>query len=103
MEEFEGYFFLINCSIWCQFEMVSNVRWSTGNVVLIGDVVHTVHFLVGSGIKMAMEDSIVFIDAFVAYADLGEVLVVYEVARRFVVESTQWVAAVSFEWFESIE
>ena len=32
--------------------------WFHDNVVLLGDAVHTAHFSVGSGTKMAMEDAI---------------------------------------------
>ena len=47
-----------NRSLWLDFPKVTNKTWHDGNVVLLGDAAHTAHFSIGSGTKLAMEDSI---------------------------------------------
>jgi 2-polyprenyl-6-methoxyphenol hydroxylase-like FAD-dependent oxidoreductase len=42
---------------------VRNARWNWQNVVLNGDSAHTAHFSIGSGTKLAMEDSIALAEA----------------------------------------
>jgi hypothetical protein len=49
-------------------------RWHHENVVLIGDAVHTAHFSVGSGTKLAMEDAIALADHLEREPDLGRAL-----------------------------
>ncbi len=47
-----------NNSVWRRFPQVSNARWHHGKYVLIGDALHTAHFSIGSGTRLAMEDAI---------------------------------------------
>ena len=47
-----------NNSKWLQFPTIKCERWHHENVVLMGDAIHTAHFSVGSGTKLAMEDAI---------------------------------------------
>ena len=56
---------LANRSAWLQFPTVKNETWHHGNVVLLGDAAHTAHFSIGSGTKLAMEDSIALVKALV--------------------------------------
>ncbi|MGW1737904.1 FAD-dependent monooxygenase [Nocardia sp. NPDC001965] len=60
--EIDGQPLVANNSRWANFRTRRTERWSaTGTagtpVVLLGDAVHTAHFSVGSGTKMAMEDA----------------------------------------------
>ena len=48
---------------------VRNARWRHENVVLLGDAAHTAHFSIGSGTKLAMEDSIALAWALREHAD----------------------------------
>ena len=47
-----------NRSLWFEANIVRNERWSHENIVLLGDALRTVHFSLGSGTRMAMQDAI---------------------------------------------
>lgn len=100
-KELGGHRLLKNRSIWRQFPTIKNARWYSGNKVILGDAAHTAHFSIGSGTKLAMEDSIVLAEALCAHATVEEALVAYDRARRPAVEALQRSAQVSLEWFES--
>jgi anthraniloyl-CoA monooxygenase len=57
--DLDGHRLLSNNSKWINFLLVKNAKWYFDNVVLLGDALHTAHFSIGSGTKLAMEDSIV--------------------------------------------
>ncbi|KAJ1681681.1 hypothetical protein LUZ63_023094 [Rhynchospora breviuscula] len=68
-----------NNSRWANFRTIRAERWHSGNVVFLGDAVHTAHFSVGSGTKMAVEDAIALADAIAAHpADLEAAFTAYE-------------------------
>ena len=102
-EELDGHPLLTNRSIWRQFATVRNAHWHYGNVVLLGDAAHTVHFSVGAGTKLAMEDAIVLADVLRDGGNLEAALDAYEARRRPEVESLQRAAQVSLQWFEDTE
>jgi anthraniloyl-CoA monooxygenase len=102
-KELAGHHLLKNRSHWRQFPAVKNARWSTGNVVLMGDAVHTAHFSIGSGTKLAIEDAIALHEAVEGADDVPAALAAYEAARRPATESLQRAAQVSLEWFEETE
>ena len=99
-EELSGHALLPNRSRWVQFPTITLERWHTGNVVLIGDAAHTAHFSVGSGTKLALEDSIALADALSEPGSLEAQLERYEAERRPWVGKTQKAAQQSLEWFE---
>ncbi|MFC8040923.1 bifunctional salicylyl-CoA 5-hydroxylase/oxidoreductase [Paenarthrobacter sp. NPDC057355] len=101
-EELDGYEVLTNNSKWINFTTVRNQSWRKGNVVLLGDAAHTAHFSIGSGTKLAMEDSLALAACLHEHADLQDALEAYETERRPVVASTQRAAQASLEWFERI-
>ena len=70
-DELKGHPVLKNRSLWRNFPVVRNERWSHGNVVLVGDAAHTAHFSVGSGTKLAMEDAIALSRALGRYPEVG--------------------------------
>jgi len=98
-----GHRLLANRSVWRQFPTVRCGRWSRGNVVLLGDAAHTAHFSIGSGTKLAMEDSIALVAAFrqLGTGDVPAVLAAYEASRRVEVAKLQRAAQTSLEWFEN--
>lgn len=100
--ELDGHGLMTNKSAWISFRTVSCERWSHGNIVLIGDAVHTAHFSIGSGTKLAMEDAIVLVDAVKREATIPEALASYYQARWLDVAKLQRAAMVSQRWFEEI-
>jgi len=101
-DELAGYEVLSNNSKWLNFTTVKNRSWRHGNIVLLGDAAHTAHFSIGSGTKLAMEDSLALAACLHEHPDLETALAAYETERRPVVESTQRAAQASLEWFERI-
>ncbi|HYM01808.1 MAG TPA: FAD-dependent monooxygenase, partial [Stellaceae bacterium] len=102
-EELQGHPLLGSRTIWRNFPNVRNRRWWFGNMVLLGDAAHTAHFSIGSGTKLAMEDSIALADAVSGERDVPTALAAYEAERRPLVESTQRAAQTSLRWFEETE
>jgi anthraniloyl-CoA monooxygenase len=102
-DSLEGHRLLVNRSLWRRFPTIRCERWVHGNVVLVGDAAHTAHFSIGSGTKLAMEDSIALVDAFrrTGTKDVTRALAAYEEARRLDVLKTQRAAQTSLEWFEN--
>ncbi len=102
-EELQGHPLLTNRSVWRQFPTVRNGCWSHENVVLLGDAVHTAHFSVGSGTRIAMLDAIALTGALDENRDVQAALASYEEERRPLVESLQRAAQTSLQWFEDTE
>jgi 2-polyprenyl-6-methoxyphenol hydroxylase-like FAD-dependent oxidoreductase len=97
----DGHPLISNNSIWRQFPVVRNEKWSAGNRVLVGDALHTAHFSIGSGTRLAMEDAIALESALAANAgDLDGALRAYETARRPVLEKLVAGANGSAAWYE---
>ncbi|MGH8871479.1 MAG: bifunctional salicylyl-CoA 5-hydroxylase/oxidoreductase [Acidimicrobiia bacterium] len=92
-----------NNSRWLQFPTITCERWHHGNVVLMGDAIHTAHFSVGSGTKLAMEDAIALAGLLLGDDPLGTALQRYEEMRRPEVESLQRAAKASRSWFEGAD
>ena len=102
-DELEGHRLLSNRSLWMSFPHVNCESWHSGNVVLLGDAAHTAHFTIGSGTKLAMEDSLALADAFVRHEDVGAAAVDYELERQPVVERFQEIANESETYFENVK
>jgi anthraniloyl-CoA monooxygenase len=92
-----------NRSLWLDFPKVTNRVWHDGNVVLVGDAAHTAHFSIGSGTKLAMEDSIALAQGLVRRRwDVDAAVVDYELERGPVVERTQAAAGESAAYFQRV-
>lgn len=90
-----------NHSLWRQFPLLSNRRWSAGNAVLIGDALRSMHFSIGSGTRLALEDAIALDRAFDgAGHDVPRALAAFERERRPVVEKLYAAASASSHWYE---
>jgi 2-polyprenyl-6-methoxyphenol hydroxylase-like FAD-dependent oxidoreductase len=99
-DDLGGHPLLVNKSTWLNFKVVTNQVWSHDNVVLLGDALRTVHFSIGSGTRMALEDAIALAQALAANKDVPGALREFERARRPAVEKFLRVAAHSFVWYE---
>jgi anthraniloyl-CoA monooxygenase len=92
---------LSNNSKWINFVLVKNECWFFDNVVLIGDALHTAHFSIGSGTKLAMEDAITLAQCFQSNCDASNALSEFERRRKPVIEEYQAAAYESMLWFEN--
>ena len=92
-----------NRSLWLDFPKITNATWHVGNVVILGDAAHTAHFSIGSGTKLAMEDSIALAAALARRRwELEAAFVDYELEREPYVERTQDAASESAAYFGRI-
>ena len=85
---------------WGNFVLVRNGHWSYQHVVLLGDALHTAHFSIGSGTKLALEDAIALADALGGTQPVEDALRTFERARRPRIEAYQEAATDSRIWFE---
>jgi anthraniloyl-CoA monooxygenase len=103
---------LSNNSKWINFPTLKTRKWhvltqnsklkAQNYTVLMGDAVHTAHFSIGSGTKLAMEDAIALAEALATHADVGEAVGAYEVERKPVVDTFQRAARESQTYFETL-
>jgi anthraniloyl-CoA monooxygenase len=100
-QDLGGHALLSNNSKWINFVLVKNKRWSFENVALIGDALHTAHFSIGSGTKLAIEDAIALAECFQTESNVREALAQFEAKRRPVIEDYQAAAFESMIWFEN--
>jgi 2-polyprenyl-6-methoxyphenol hydroxylase-like FAD-dependent oxidoreductase len=98
----DGHPLISNKSVWRNFPWLWNERWHFRNVVLLGDALHTAHFSIGSGTRLAMEDAIALVKALEAEADVARGLARYEAERRPIVKTFVAAARESAEWYERL-
>jgi anthraniloyl-CoA monooxygenase len=99
--DLNGQSLLSNNSKWINFLLVKNARWYFENVALLGDALHTAHFSIGSGTKLAMEDAIALASCFTNGQSTREALQEFENNRKPVIEEYQAAAYESMLWFEN--
>ncbi|MCU1268656.1 MAG: Anthraniloyl-CoA monooxygenase [Acidobacteria bacterium] len=99
--DLKGQPLLSNNSKWINFLNVKNAHWSHGNVILLGDALHTAHFSIGSGTKLALEDAIALKQCFDYRTDVRAALAEFERFRKPVIEEYQAAALESCVWFEN--
>jgi anthraniloyl-CoA monooxygenase len=100
-QDLNGHTLLSNNSKWINFLLVKNRKWFFENIALIGDALHTAHFSIGSGTKLAMEDAIALAESFQQTANVRDALAHFEKTRRPVIEDYQAAAFESMRWFEN--
>lgn len=94
------YELVANKTVWRQFPMIRCETWAHDRYVLIGDALHTAHYSIGSGTKLAMEDSIALVDALADTDSIRGAQTRFEELRREEVEKTQHASEVSVLWTE---
>jgi 2-polyprenyl-6-methoxyphenol hydroxylase-like FAD-dependent oxidoreductase len=100
-ESLDGHPLVSNKSVWRNFPWIWNERWSHRNMVLVGDALHTAHFSIGSGTRLALEDIIALVRALEEEPkDVRAGLERYEAARRPVAEKLVRAAHTSADWYE---
>jgi 2-polyprenyl-6-methoxyphenol hydroxylase-like FAD-dependent oxidoreductase len=98
----DGHPLISNKSAWRNFPWLWNEHWSFRNMVLIGDALHTAHFSIGSGTRLAIEDSIALFKALAASPDdLEKAFAAYEAARKPIVKKLVAAARKSADWYEA--
>lgn len=94
---------LSNRSLWFQATIVRNANWTHKNIVLLGDALRTVHFSLGSGTRMAMQDAIALHRAIIRHGDdIPGAFAEFEAIRRPASSDFQAAAAKSLEWYEDV-
>ena len=88
---------------WLNFPLVKNKRWHHKNVVVLGDALHTAHFSIGSGTKLAVEDSIALAKCFKAGNDVEQTLAEFQRVRKPIVDEYQDAAYASLVLFENAQ
>jgi 2-polyprenyl-6-methoxyphenol hydroxylase-like FAD-dependent oxidoreductase len=92
-----------NKSLWRNFPLLFNRKWTCENAVLIGDALRSGHFSIGSGTRLAMDDAIALARAFQgAGEDVPQALREFERQRRPVVEKLVAAANLSSYWYERL-
>jgi 2-polyprenyl-6-methoxyphenol hydroxylase-like FAD-dependent oxidoreductase len=97
----DGHALVSNKSVWRNFPWIWNENWSHGNMVLIGDALHTAHFSIGSGTKLAIEDAIALAESFQQNTNVQDALKNFTSTRRPVILDYQAAAFESMIWFEN--
>jgi 2-polyprenyl-6-methoxyphenol hydroxylase-like FAD-dependent oxidoreductase len=95
-----GHPLIANKSSWRNFPWIWNRRWFHRNMVLVGDALHTAHYSIGSGTRLAMEDAIALIKSLEAHpGDQNDALAHYQAERQPVVEKLIEASRISAAWY----
>jgi 2-polyprenyl-6-methoxyphenol hydroxylase-like FAD-dependent oxidoreductase len=96
----DGHPLVSNKSVWRNFPWIWNERWSFKNMVLIGDALHSAHFSIGSGTRLAIEDAIALTKALEAEEKISAGLNRYQTERQPIVKKLVTAARTSAGWYE---
>jgi 2-polyprenyl-6-methoxyphenol hydroxylase-like FAD-dependent oxidoreductase len=103
-KDLEGHPIVSNNSYWRNFPVIWNERWSFGNVVLLGDALRTAHFSIGSGTRLAMEDSVALFKAIKECGpDVPAALQRFHQTRLPPMKKIWDAANVSMRWYERMD
>ncbi len=101
--DLQGHKLLSNKSQWFRYTIVKNRNWYYKNIVLLGDALRTGHPSVGSGTRLAMQDSIALFEAYKACgANIPAMLEDFVQRRKPSADALQRAAIKSTEWYENL-
>lgn len=90
-----------NRSVWRHFPKLRCSRWFAGNRVLVGDALHTAHFSIGSGTRLALEDVIALVRALDSHDfAIATALPAWQAERQPVLDKIVSAANASADWYE---
>lgn len=101
-EELGGNKLISNKSVWHSLPVTRVREWAVGNKVLIGDALHSAHPSIGSGTRIAMEDSIALEEALANNPDIPSALAAFRTSRGPTKQKLVDAAEKSFNWYEEI-
>ena len=103
-KDLNGHALLANNFVrWLNFPLIKNQQWHHRNVVLLGDALHTAHFSIGSGTKLALEDAIALARCFAEGGDVASSLAEFQRRRKPVIDAYQDAAFASLLMFENAD
>jgi len=97
----DGHRLVSNKSVWRNFPWIWNENWSFKNMALIGDALHSAHFSIGSGTRLAIEDAIALTKALEAEPGIPKGLARYQHERKPIVKKLVTAARTSAAWYET--
>lgn len=92
---------IMNKSNWRQFPRLWCENWVSGRYVLLGDSVHTAHFSIGSGTRLALEDAIALVKSLAEHSDMDDALAHYQEMRPPIARKIVDAANTSATWYET--
>ena len=99
----EGAPLLINRSQWRRFPRLWCDNWVVGKRVILGDAAHTAHFSIGSGTRLALEDSIALTRALCQFDELETALQEFQRQRQPLVRKIVDAANTSAGWYDDFD
>lgn len=102
--QLDGAHLIANHSVWRRFPVLHCTRWYDGKRVLVGDALHTAHFSIGSGTRLALEDVVALVGALETHDwDPAAGLPAYQEAREHVLKTITAAARRSAVWYEHFD
>lgn len=100
----EGHTLLSNNTTYRQFPVIRNRTWNVGRYVLIGDAHTSAHFSIGSGTRIAMEDSVDLATALAAPGDADVATRIANFVEKRGPQKAKLIGASerSYTWYERV-
>jgi 2-polyprenyl-6-methoxyphenol hydroxylase-like FAD-dependent oxidoreductase len=100
-KELSGKPLINNKSLWRQFPVITNERWCVDRRVLLGDAMHSAHFSIGSGTRVAIDDAVALWETVRRNDDLDAALAEFAAVRTPSKTKLLDAARASYTWYEN--